>query len=252
MIAETVRALLAHFPMAEVLVADDGSRDRTAELAEGAGATVLRLRRRGKGQALSAAERAAPPGRLLLCDADLRGDLRPLLAAKRGPHRGDLSRARRRRPRGREGRRPAADPVSLGVRGDRAALRAARALLARPPCRVPARAGVRLRDTDDDRRRAGGARRPGGRARRDSPCDRPRRARLSSPGPPAARPPARLRTARDQLPRGARPPRRLDRSRCAGPRLWRPSLRSASRTISGADPSEGSASTCAPAGRPAS
>lgn len=80
MIAETVRALLAHFPMAEVLVADDGSRDRTAELAEGAGATVLRLRRRGKGQALSAAERAAPPGRLLLCDADLRGDLRPLLA----------------------------------------------------------------------------------------------------------------------------------------------------------------------------
>jgi hypothetical protein len=41
---------------------------------------VLRLPRRGKGQALSAAERAAPPGRLLLCDADLRGDLRPLLA----------------------------------------------------------------------------------------------------------------------------------------------------------------------------
>ncbi|HJV29458.1 MAG TPA: glycosyltransferase family 2 protein, partial [Gaiellaceae bacterium] len=64
----------------EVLVADDGSRDRTAELAEVAGATVLPLRRRGKGQALSAAERAAPPGRLLLCDADLRGDLRPLLA----------------------------------------------------------------------------------------------------------------------------------------------------------------------------
>jgi hypothetical protein len=79
-IAETVRGLRAHFPMAEVLVADDGSRDRTAEVAEEAGATVLRLHRRGKGQALSAAERAAPPGRLLLCDADLRGDLRPLLA----------------------------------------------------------------------------------------------------------------------------------------------------------------------------
>ena len=42
--------------------------------------TVLPLRRLGKGQALSSAERAAPPGRLLLCDADLRGDLRPLLA----------------------------------------------------------------------------------------------------------------------------------------------------------------------------
>jgi hypothetical protein len=79
-IGETVRMLRERFPQAEVLVADDGSRDRTAEVAEEAGATVLRLRRRGKGQALSAAERAAPPGRLLLCDADLRGDLRPLLA----------------------------------------------------------------------------------------------------------------------------------------------------------------------------
>ena len=79
-IAETVSMLRARFPHAEVLVADDGSRDRTAELAEAAGATVLPLRRRGKGQALSSAERAAPPGRLLLCDADLRGDLRPLLA----------------------------------------------------------------------------------------------------------------------------------------------------------------------------
>ena len=79
-IQETVRTLRERFPQAEVLVADDGSRDRTAEVAESAGATVLRLRRRGKGQALSAAERAAPPGRLLLCDADVRGDLRPLLA----------------------------------------------------------------------------------------------------------------------------------------------------------------------------
>jgi hypothetical protein len=79
-IAETVTTLRARFPQAEVLVADDGSRDRTVELAEAAGATVLPLRRLGKGQALSSAERAAPPGRLLLCDADLRGDLRPLLA----------------------------------------------------------------------------------------------------------------------------------------------------------------------------
>jgi hypothetical protein len=79
-IGDTVRALREAFPQAEVLVADDGSRDATAERAEEAGATVLRLPRRGKGEALSAAERAAPPGRLLLCDADLRGDLRPLLA----------------------------------------------------------------------------------------------------------------------------------------------------------------------------
>jgi hypothetical protein len=61
-----------------VIVADDGSRDATAERAEAAGATVLRLPRRGKGQALSAAERAAPPGGLLLVDADLQGDLTPL------------------------------------------------------------------------------------------------------------------------------------------------------------------------------
>ena len=38
----------------------------------------MRLPRRGKGQALTVAEREAPPGRLLLCDADLTGDLRPL------------------------------------------------------------------------------------------------------------------------------------------------------------------------------
>ena len=78
-VAETVRALREQFPDAEVLVADDGSRDATAEHAEAAGATVVRLPRRGKGQALSSAERAAPPGTLLLCDADLRGDLTPLL-----------------------------------------------------------------------------------------------------------------------------------------------------------------------------
>jgi hypothetical protein len=77
-IAATVTALRAQFPDSEVLVADDGSRDATAEQAEAAGAVALRLRRRGKGQALSEAERAAPPGPLLLCDADLEGDLRAL------------------------------------------------------------------------------------------------------------------------------------------------------------------------------
>ena len=75
-IGPTVSALRR---LGEVIVADDGSKDGTADEAENAGATVLRLGRRGKGQALSAAERAAPPGRLLLVDADLRGDPRPLL-----------------------------------------------------------------------------------------------------------------------------------------------------------------------------
>jgi glucosyl-3-phosphoglycerate synthase len=78
-IGTTVARLRTAFPQAEVIVADDGSRDRTAEVAEAAGAVVLRLPRRGKGQALSAAERAAPPGALLLCDADLSGELEPLL-----------------------------------------------------------------------------------------------------------------------------------------------------------------------------
>jgi hypothetical protein len=78
-IGTTVARLRKAFPDAEVIVADDGSRDRTADIAEEAGALVLRLRRRGKGQALSAAERAAPPGTLLLCDADLQGSLEVLL-----------------------------------------------------------------------------------------------------------------------------------------------------------------------------
>jgi hypothetical protein len=79
-IAATVASLRAAFPDTEVIVADDGSRDATAARGEAAGATVLRLPRRGKGQALSAAERAAPPGSLLLVDADLRGPVQDLVA----------------------------------------------------------------------------------------------------------------------------------------------------------------------------
>ena len=78
-IGRTVARLREAFPGAQVVVADDGSRDRTAELAEAAGARVVRLPRRGKGQALTLAERTCGAGRLLLCDADLAGDLRPLV-----------------------------------------------------------------------------------------------------------------------------------------------------------------------------
>lgn len=81
-IGRTVGALREAFPEAEVLVADDGSRDGTAAEAEAAGAIVLRLPRRGKGQTLSAGERAAVPGRLVVCDADLSGELRPLLDSR--------------------------------------------------------------------------------------------------------------------------------------------------------------------------
>lgn len=81
-IAETVRMLRMALPSAEIVVADDGSRDETAAFAERAGARVVRLPRRGKGQALSAAEREAPDGPLLLCDADLRGNPTPLLSVR--------------------------------------------------------------------------------------------------------------------------------------------------------------------------
>lgn len=75
---ETVAALHRDFPEAEIIVLDGRSEDRTAERAEEAGAVVIRLARPGKGEALSAGERAAAPGPLLLCDADLRGSLLPL------------------------------------------------------------------------------------------------------------------------------------------------------------------------------
>ena len=79
-IGSTVQALREAFPGTPVIVADDGSRDATAEVAAAAGAQVLRLPSRGKGQALTLAEREAPPGRVLLVDADLAGDLTALAA----------------------------------------------------------------------------------------------------------------------------------------------------------------------------
>ncbi|MGH2996905.1 MAG: glycosyltransferase, partial [Gaiellaceae bacterium] len=85
-IAATVERLRAEFPGTEVIVADDGSRDGTAAQAERAGARVLRLPRRGKGQALTLAEREAPPGPLFVCDADLQGALAGLVGSE-----GDLA-----------------------------------------------------------------------------------------------------------------------------------------------------------------
>jgi glycosyl transferase family 2 len=81
-IGETIAALRGEFPDAEILVVDGASKDGTADRAEDAGAVVIRLSRTGKGEALSAGERAAAPGPLMLCDADLRGSLGPLAASE--------------------------------------------------------------------------------------------------------------------------------------------------------------------------
>jgi hypothetical protein len=78
-IGRAVTGLRGAFPGVEIVVADDGSRDGTAAEAEAAGARVVRLPRRGKGQALTLAERTCPCGPLLLSDADLQGNLRPLV-----------------------------------------------------------------------------------------------------------------------------------------------------------------------------
>ena len=77
-IGATIEALGSWFPEADVVVANDGSRDRTADVARAAGARVIDLGRRGKGQALTLAERELGPGPMLLCDADLVGDVRAL------------------------------------------------------------------------------------------------------------------------------------------------------------------------------
>jgi len=82
LIGVTVEALRARFPDAAIVVADDGSRDRTATVAEKAGARVIRLGRHGKGQALTMAEKQLGPGSLLLCDADLVGDVRRLAQSR--------------------------------------------------------------------------------------------------------------------------------------------------------------------------
>ena len=132
-IARTVESLRAAFPDAEVIVADDGSRDGTAAAAERAGARVLHLPGRGKGQALTLGEREAPEGRIVLADADLEGDLTELgradgdlaiavFAERRGGGFGIAKRAGRMLVRGLTGFVPR-EPLS----GQRAMSPAARA-----------------------------------------------------------------------------------------------------------------------------
>ena len=107
-IAATLASLRRALPQAELWVADDASRDDTAELARAAGAQVVSCpRHAGKGAAMSAAVRVALRGRtgtapapghaagehdgerrlFLLCDGDLgdcAGELVALVEAVRG------------------------------------------------------------------------------------------------------------------------------------------------------------------------
>jgi len=87
-IGATVAAVRDAFPGAHVVVADDGSSDDTAAVAQAAGAQVARLERRaGKGGAASRGAALAlegGPELILLCDADLAASaarLQPLLDA---------------------------------------------------------------------------------------------------------------------------------------------------------------------------
>ena len=143
-IGQTVEALRRAFPEAEVVVADDGSRDSTAAAARRAGARVVRLPRLGKGQALTLAEREAPPGTMLLCDADLEGDLAPLLdgadlaiadfAERQGGGFGIAKRAARKLVRalsGFEAREPLSGQRALSQAARDAASRSRRASAAR-------------------------------------------------------------------------------------------------------------------------
>lgn len=74
-IAATVQGLLAVPAVDSVVVVDDGSSDRTTEVATAAGAAVVRLaENQGKGAAVAAGVEAAPEaGIYLLVDADVGG-----------------------------------------------------------------------------------------------------------------------------------------------------------------------------------
>ena len=124
-IAQAVAALREQFPRAEVIVADDGSRDATAEEAERAGARVLQAaqarkgtgphpRRAGRTARLARAGRRRPRRRS-----------RPARRRRRRPDRGRVRRAPWRRLRNRKGPGARADPHAFRLRGPRAAVRAA-------------------------------------------------------------------------------------------------------------------------------
>ena len=75
-VGEVVRVASQAWLVDEVVVVDDGSRDRTAEVAAAHGARVVAVGHGGKGHSLLAGARATDAEVLVLLDADLTG-LRP-------------------------------------------------------------------------------------------------------------------------------------------------------------------------------
>ena len=247
-IGDTIARLREAFPEAEVVVADDGSRDATAAVAERAGARVVRLPRRGKGQALTLAERELATGPLLLCDADLEGDLRPLARSGADVAVARVREASRRRLRDREANGPRARPPARRLSRGGAAVRPAPVVGAGEKGLLPRCRRLRRRDPDDDRRSPRGSQRRGSRARARPPRHRARREGLPAPGAPAARrrcSPASRRPSTS----GASGCRSSARSSASRSRPSRPSRPSGSPTISGAAPSAASGPTSAPAPR---
>jgi glucosyl-3-phosphoglycerate synthase len=70
-VATVVQAILSHPTVSEVVVVDNASRDRTAELAEAAGAVVVNCANIGVGFAMKAGIYAASEDHILRTDADI-------------------------------------------------------------------------------------------------------------------------------------------------------------------------------------
>ncbi len=201
---------------------------------------VLRLPRRGKGQALTLAEQEAPPGPLLLCDADVRGQLAPLLASgadltvaafaeRRGGGFGIAKRTARTLIRARTGFRAARAVVrSAGADAEqpvRAAFRSPPASAARSAMTVDAlEEGLTVHEVELPLSHRETEPRPSG----VRPPRAPARRRGARPRPAGHEPSRVAATARRLAARpGGRPGRHGDR------RSWGPP------TISGAGPERG-------------
>src|SRR3954471_7159785 len=74
-VVSTIRRELVerHALVDEILVVDDGSRDRTAEIADAAGALVISGPAAGKGDALWTSVASSSGDLVVWCDADVRG-----------------------------------------------------------------------------------------------------------------------------------------------------------------------------------